>query len=155
MPVAVELQGEDQISGTIQAAINRALAGLDESEVAIVAGGARGSAKNTLIARVQQAWQRNPFYLDDQAKQSIAFALRGLTAGSYSTRLRALTLAGEAMKNAIARNLAAQANPDGSNFRALTEKYAAYKRRKFGYVVPIMRASGDLMDNLQVKVTTK
>lgn len=155
MSATVEIQGEDAISGVVEAAINRAIEGLDGAEVDVVAGGARGAAKNTLIARVLQAWKRNPFYLDAQSKESIRFTLRGLTAGNYSTRLRALTLAGEIMKNAVARNMEAQQNQDGSAFKALTTQYANYKRRKFGFIVPIGKATGDLMDNLQVRVTTK
>lgn len=155
MSVGVEIQGQEAIPGAVEAAINRAIAGLDGAAVEIIPGGQRGPARNALIARVLQSWKRNPFYLDQQGREAIAFALRGLTAGQFSTRMRALVLAGEAMKNAIQRNLERQENPDGSTFRALTEKYAAYKQRKFGFKVPIGRATGDLMDNLQVRVTTK
>lgn len=152
MSASIEIEGEDGIGSAIEASINRAIGGLDGAVASIVAGGRRGQGTNTLIAKVQTGQMRDPFYLDAQARQAIRFALNGLTAGNYSTRMRALVLAGELMLNAIARNVERQQNADGQSFKDLTAKYAAAKRRKFGFVTPILRATGDLLGNLKARV---
>ncbi len=155
MLTKVELEGENQIGATIEAAINRAMGNLNGAEVAIVAGGSRGSATNAMIAKVQAGHQRDPFYLDPQAHEALRFVAPGLTAPQYSTRKRALGLIGELMLNAIGRNVEKQANPGGSKFKDLTANYAAFKRRKFGFVTPILRATGDLLKGLKVRITAK
>jgi hypothetical protein len=152
MSVGVDLQGENQIAGTIEAAIAAAVRGMDDASVSIIAGGRRGQAKNTIIAKVQAGLMRDPFYLDQQAMDSIKAAFNGLIASAYSTRRRALVLAGELMLNAIGRNVDRQQNPGGEAFKALTARYAAAKQRKFGFKVPILRASGDLLDGLRVLI---
>ena len=146
------LQGEDQIGGVITAACLAAIDGLDGATVDVVAAGMRGQSKNTLIAMVQAKRLRDPFYLDADAQESINSALQALAAKQYSTRFRALTLAGQLMLNAIGRNVDAQRNPDGSGFASLTVKYAAIKRRKYGFTDPILRATGDLLDNLRIQI---
>lgn len=152
MSVGVELQGEDGIGAAIEAAVNRAIGGFDGASVSVVAGGSRGAEKNTLIAKVQAKQLRDPFYVDEPGKESLRFVLSGLTAAAYSTRKRALDLAGEIMLNGIGRNVERQQNPGGQSFKELTEKYARAKQRKFGYVVPILKATGDLLGGLRVVI---
>lgn len=155
MLTSVELQGSNEMGGTIEAAINKAIGGMNGAEVAIVAGGARGGDKNALIAKVQAKQLRDPFYLDPQGMESIRFATAGVTAAQYSTRKRALMLIGELMLNAIGRNVEKQQNPGGSRFKELTANYAAYKKRKYGFSHPILRATGDLLKGLRVRITAK
>ncbi len=150
MSVGVEFEGENEIAGTIEAAMRDAIGNVDGVSVSVVAGGSRGQQKNTLIAKVQAKQLRDPFYLDAQAMESIRFAAQGVTAKQYSTRKRALDLCGEVMLNGIGRNVEKQANPGGQSFKALTEKYAAMKKRKFGFVTPILKATGDMLGGLRV-----
>ncbi len=152
MSVSVELEGENQMAGTIEAALTAALRGMDGASVSIVAGGKRGQDKNTLIAKVQAKQLRDPFYLDQQAKVAIRFALNGLTASAYSVRKRALDLAGELMLNGIGRNVERQQNPGGQSFKDLTAKYAAYKKRVHGFTIPILKATGDMLGGLRVVI---
>lgn len=152
MSVGVEFQGEDKISSTIEAAIKASIGGMDGASVCVVAGGARGGDKNALIAKVQAKQLRDPFYLDAQAKEAIRFAAQGLTAAQYSTRKRAAALMGELMLNAIGRNVEKQQNANGGGFKPLSKNYAAYKRRRFGFVTPILRATGDLLKRLKVVI---
>jgi hypothetical protein len=152
MIAGVELQ-DDGAEAAIEAQIKSVLQGVDGATVDIEAGGARGGALNALIARVQKTFRRNPFYLDEQAKEAIRFALRGATAAQFSTRLRSLLLVGDLMKSAVLRNVDEQQNPDGSAFKELTAAYAAAKRRKHGFIVPILKATGDLLGGLKVRVT--
>lgn len=149
----VTIEGGEGFRAALEAKITQVMGAFEGAEVAIVPAGARGQPKNTLIARVQQAMQRDPFYLDEQAKEAIRFALRGLMAAQYSVRKRALEITGEIMLLAIDRAFGAQRNPGGGSFRPLTPAYANAKRRKFGFVTPVLRASGDLLDNLRVRIT--
>jgi hypothetical protein len=52
----------------------------------------------------------------------------------------------------IRRNVEEQRNPDGSAFTKLTAAYARRKQRKVGFIVPILRATGDLLGGLRVRV---
>lgn len=147
----VELKDEGA-ANAIEAKIKAALGSVEGTEIAIVAGGSRGASKNALIAKVQAGQMRNPFYLDQQAKEGIRFAAGGLTAAQYSVRKRAVEIMGELMLLAIGRNVERQQNPGGNRFKPLTDKYAAYKRRKFGFTVPILKATGDLLGGLRVRI---
>lgn len=140
-------------AGAIEAKINAAIGSIDGTVIEILPAGKRGQSTNATIANVLKGQQRNPFYLDEQAKEAIRFAARGLTAAQYAVRKRAAELMGEVMLLGIARNVDKQRNENGSGFRALTSKYAAYKRRVHGFVTPITRATGDLMDNLKVRIS--
>lgn len=148
----VELKDEGG-AAAIEAKINAAIGSINGTEISIVAGGTRGSATNTMIARVQAGQQRDPFYLDKQAKEAIRFAANGLMAKVYSTRKRAVEIIGELMLLAIGRNVEKQQNPGGSKFKALTPNYAAYKRRVFGSALPILKATNDLLGGLRVRIT--
>jgi len=152
MSVGVEIQGEDGIGAAIQASLNAALRGLDGASVSVVAGGARGQSRNTLIAKIQAKQLRDPFYLDQDAREAIQFAINGLMSAQYAVRRRALVLVGDLMLNAVGRNVERQENPGGQSFKALTAKYAAAKRRKFGFVTPILKATGDLLGGLRVVI---
>lgn len=117
----------------------------------VVAGGARGVDKNTLIADVQAGRRRNPWYLSAEAKEALRFVFRPMWADPAKT-MSQLQKAGQVILDAIRLNVARQKNKSGSGFQALTPNYAAYKRRKFGFVTPILRATGDLLDGLRVVI---
>ncbi len=153
MNPSVKIEGFEQVGATIEAKLRAVIAGFDGTSINVVAGGSRGQSKNTLIAKVQQKQLRDPFYLDSQAREAIRFVANGLTAAAYSTRKRAVDLIGELMLTSIARNVEKQRNPNGAAFKRLTAAYAAYKKRKFGFIVPLLRASGDLLNGLKVVVS--
>ncbi len=160
---SVTVSGRNEIAGTIEAAINAVIRRFDGIEVAIVAGGDdRSASQNALIAKVQAGKKpfpsgkrtaRDPFYVDQQASETIRFSVRGLTAESPGTQRKALDTITKAMIESVNRNVEKQQNPNGAPFTALTLSYAAFKRRRFGFTTPIVRASGDLLDNLSVRIT--
>lgn len=121
-------------------------------EIAVVTGGTRGASKNALIARVQSAYGRNPFYLNAKTLQVIRAAARGLF-GAAGTAKRTSDSIGAAMLVSINENVGKQQNPDGGKFAELTTGYARRKQAKWGFVKPILRASGDLLGGLRVRVT--
>lgn len=152
----VHFDGLNQIEGAITAAI--AAHGVTETTtIEIVAGGVRGSAQNALIAKTQAKptggrWRRNPFYLSQRTKERLRFLARGMTSNEPSTRRRTADDIGNVVLQGVYENVEGQRNPDKSKFTKLTPAYAAYKRRKFGFVTPILRASGDLLGGLAVRV---
>jgi hypothetical protein len=105
-----------------------------------------------MIARVQAAYKRNPFFINPRAMQLIKAAAPGLFQAGASAKRTAEAI-GNAMLISIQENVGMQRNPDGSGFRPLTPNYAAAKRRKFGFVVPVLRASGDLLGGLKVRIS--
>lgn len=122
-----------------------------DTEIAIVAGGVRGGAKNAMIARVQAAMGRNLAYAGSKTMQLIRAAVPGLLRpGTHGPTAQAI---GNMLIIGINENVGAQKNPDGSTFKALTPGYARRKQAKWGFVRPIMRASGDLLGGLRVRVT--
>ncbi len=155
MPIQVAFENVDSLASAIEAKISRALQSVDGVRIAIVAGGRRGQDRNTTNAQAKplsRRWKRDPFYFNARMRERIRFAARGLTSPDYSTRKRAVDDMGEAMLEGVAENVAGQRNADASGFTKLTPNYAAFKRRRFGHVTPILRASGDLLDGLKVRV---
>lgn len=147
----IELKASS-LAPAIEAAVNAWRAAHPAYEVNIVAGsGNRTAAENARIARTQAGLQRNPYYLPGDTLKVI----KGLVAAAASDRtwkLLVLKQVGEIMRDAVRQNILRQANRSGSKFRSLTEAYAAYKQRKHGFVTPILRATGELMDSLGVEV---
>ena len=143
---------DDGVRSEIEARISQVLGSINGTTIDVVAGGSRGGTKNALIARVQTGHLRNPFYLDREAKDAVRFAAGGLSAAQYSTRQRAVGIIGDLMLLAIGRNVEKQQNPNASKFKPLTPAYAAAKRRKFGFVTPILKATNDLLGGLRVRV---
>lgn len=158
MSVAVTMEGTDQIANAIQAALVKIH--LPAGSVEIVAGGRRGEAKNALIAQVQGAKRRNPWFINDDVmgairallhdliRQQTAFGLgRNLVGPSF------LRSVGDLMVLSVQENIRQQKNKDGTTFGELSRRYAAFKRRKFGFVAPILVASRDLIDGIKAVVT--
>ncbi len=153
MAVGVELQGAGEPMARVIAAKLAGLTAVTESHaVNIVAGGARGGKKNAMIAAVQAIAKRSPWYPNKQAMEGIRFAARGLASDSRTTQVRALSDIGELLLASIRRNVEEQRNPDGSAFKPLTAAYARRKQRKLGFTIPILRATGDLLGGLRVRV---
>lgn len=121
----------------------------------VYAGGTRGGAQNAMIAAVQAALDRNPFYVNDKSKAAIVEAIRKLFDSSRGVRAMAENTIKQLLLIAIGENFQAQRNPNGGKFRPLTAAYAAAKRRKFGFVTPVLKATGDLLGGLKVRVTRK
>jgi hypothetical protein len=149
MGVSIEIEGLAGVAQRLEARI-REQAGQD-TEIAIVAGGARGASKNALIAKFQAARLRNPFYLNARTVGIVKAAAPALFSAAGAAKRTAETI-GAAMLISIHENVDAQRNADGGKFTALSAKYAAYKRRKFGFVTPVLRATGDLLGGLKVRV---
>ena len=147
--MSVEIEGLDQLE---QRFAERVAAVMPEPVVfEVKAGGARGGAKNAMIAAVQASLGRNAFWVNPKTKAQIALAARGLFGRAANARqsietIKTLLLVG------IGENVAAQRNPGGGTFRSLTANYAAQKRRLHGFVTPIGKASGDLLGGLHVEV---
>jgi hypothetical protein len=153
MSAGATMEGTDRIAEAIRTAILKHKAATGIVEVAVVPGGKRGTAKNALIARVQAAMQRNPWYLDKDTMTMIRFLARGLTDEMRAPE--ALKRIGDLMVDAVRKNIEAQRGPGGKTFRELTAAYAAFKRRKNGFISPILRATGDLLDNLKAVITRR
>ena len=149
MSAGVAMQGTEQIADAIRKKLLKHTAAIGTIEIGVVAGGRRGEAKNALIARVQQAKQRDPWYLDKDTMQAIRFVARGLGSEDENVIEAAIKQLGALMVSAVKKNIENQKGPSGLSFRELGARYAAFKRRKYGFISPILRATGDLMDNLR------
>jgi hypothetical protein len=150
MGVSIEIDGLAGVQQRLEARI-REQAGQD-TEIAIVAGGARGASRNALIARSLAEHGRNMFYASAKTLQLVKAAASGLFAAGGAARRTADSI-GNMLLIGIHENLGAQKNPDGAGFRPLTTGYARRKQRKWGFTKPIGRASGDLLGGLLVRVT--
>ncbi len=154
MIAKIELQGVGEaVAKAIQDKATLISRSVDGTTVSVVAAGNRGGRLNALIAAVQAGRKRSPWYINKEAMEAIRFALRGLASGSASTRFRALDTIGKLMLESVARNVEKQQNPDGSRFTPLTPEYAHYKRRRFGFIAPILKATNDLLGGLRVRIT--
>lgn len=122
-------------------------------EICVVAGGARGAAKNALIARAQANRNRDPFYLNPGALGAIGELAGQIFAAARDARQRLFDTVGDVMLASIQVNVDGQRNPGGQAFRALSLAYARRKQRQFGFTIPILRATGDLLRGLKVVVT--
>ncbi len=122
-------------------------------EIAVVAGGKRGALKNALIAHAQANQQRDPFYLNKRAMEVIRFLAKGLVSKAVGVRESAAKQMGDAMLISIGENVQGQRNPKGDRFRPLTAGYALRKQRKHGFTIPILKATGDLLSGLRVRIT--
>jgi hypothetical protein len=122
-------------------------------EIAVVAGGKRGALKNALIAHAQANQQRDPFYVNKRAMEMIRFLAKGLVSKAMGVRESAAKQIGDAMLISIGENVKGQRNVGGDSFRPLTAGYALRKQRKFGFVRPVLKATGDLLSGLRVRIT--
>lgn len=131
---------------------------------------AGGRGENPMIVHVQAKLGRNPFYLTRNEREPIKAAIAKVFAAQVMASLRAqlgrpprpdnsadtvaahLLRIGERMLKVMLGHVKAQTSKGGVPFRALTDSYAAYKRRKYGFTVPILKATGDLLGGLRVRV---
>jgi hypothetical protein len=121
-------------------------------EIAVVAGGKRGAVKNALIARAQANQRRNPFYLNKRAMQAIRFLVNGAVSSVASVRASAHKAIADEMLVSIGENAQAQRNPGGDGFKPLSQGYALRKQRAVGFVLPILKRSGDLLGGLRTRI---
>lgn len=155
MSAGVSMEGTAQIANAIGAKLLKMTQAVGTTEIGVIAGGRRGAAKNALIAQVQAARKRNPWYLDKDAMTAIRFIARGLASEEPGTVASALKQIGALMVDGVRRNIENQKGPGGATFAELTARYAAFKRRKVGFIHPILRLTGDLMDNLKAVITRR
>lgn len=134
---------------------------------------AGGREENAMIAAVQSKWRRNPWYIskDDRklinAKLTRAFAAdvnrqvgallgakpdEARNAANEERLVRDLRRIADSVLSGFLGNVRRQTNKDGSPFAALTDAYAAYKRRKHGFTKPILKATNDLLGGLRARV---
>lgn len=147
------MQGTDQIANVIRSKLLKSNAAIGNVEIGVVPGGRRGTEKNALIARVQAGMQRNPWYLSKDDLTAIRFLLRGLAGGDGSRVDAVLKQIGAIMVDATRSHVEQMKNANGSTFRELTARYAAFKRRKFGQIHPILKASNDLLGGLKAVIS--
>lgn len=123
----------------------------DTYDVRIVTGGWRGADKNSLIAKVQAKLGRDPFYLSDELKEAMRFVV-GVAFKDEEKRQAQLKKLGQLILDDVLEHIEKGINKGGKAFKDLTDKYAAYKQRKFGFKHPILKATGDLMFGLRAEV---
>lgn len=155
MTAGVTMEGTDAIAKAIGERLLKMTQAVGTTEIGVVAGGRRGAAKNALIAQVQAARQRNPWYIDKDAMTAIRFIARGLASEDSGVVANALKQIGALLVEGVRRNIENQKGPGGATFAELTARYAAFKRRKVGFIHPILRLTGDLMDNLKAVITRR
>lgn len=107
---------------------------------------ARTAEKNALIAHVQAAYHRNPFYFDRAMLKEIKARLRM----KAETGRGLYQEIGKIMLDGVRAHAANEQNMRG-HFRKLTAAYAAIKARKYGSM-PILRATGELINTLNVVI---
>jgi len=152
MSVGASMEGGERIAEAIRTKLLKTSAAIGTVTIGVVPGGRRGPEKNALIARVQADRKRNPWYLDKDTLSAIRFVARGL--GSESVDAAAVfRQIGGLLVETVRKNVGAQKNANGSTFAELSARYANFKRRKFGYIHPILRATGDLLDGLKAVIT--
>jgi hypothetical protein len=152
MFVEAKMEGTDQIAAAIRSKLLKTSAAIGTVTIGVVAGGSRGSAKNSLIAQVQAARKRNPWYLDRDTMTAIRFVLRGVGAEDADIP-GILRRIGGFMVDGVRNHVEQMKNANGSTFAELSARYAAFKRRKYGYIHPILSASKDLLNGLRAVVT--
>ena len=152
MSVGATYEGGDRIAEAIRAKLLKTSAAIGTVTTGVAAGGRRGPEKNALIARVQADRKRNPWYIDKDTMTAIRFVARGL-GGEDVDKTAVFRQIGALLVDAVRKNVAAQKNANGSTFAELSARYAAFKRRKYGYTHPILRAAGDLLDGLKAVIT--
>ncbi len=118
----------------------------------LIAGGKRGADVNATIAAVQASHGRNPWYIASDDKLILKLMLMRFAVAAETVKSKALNDIGRFVLRSLLSNVTAQRNKDGSTFARLTEKYIAYKKRKFGFTVPILKATGDLLGGVRVVI---
>lgn len=110
--------------------------------------GSRSEQTNALIAVVQAENGRNPFYLNQQQSAVVVGQVAKIATGKgFNWRT-----VSDSILTFIKQNAAAQISASGYPFKPLTAAYAQRKKRQFGFVTPILRATGDLLGGLRVRV---
>jgi len=125
----------------------------ESAEIGIATGGARGAELNALIARAQANRGRDPFWFPSNVVDDLRERIRRALGVNGPARAAVYQGIGNVMLTTIQSNVDAQRGPGGTSFRSLTPEYARRKQRKFGFVTPILRATGDLMKGLKVVIT--
>lgn len=153
MSAGAEIQGlGDAVATAVRLKALKVSQSLDGTRISVIPGGARGADRNAVIAKVQQGLKRSPWFIDRNDMEPIRFVAKSLGSADAGVRQRAITSIGQLMLAAIAHNVERQRNPGGSAFAPLSKAYAAYKQRKFGFIAPILKATGDLISGLRVTV---
>ena len=152
MSVGATMDGTDQIASAIRTKLLKTSAALGTVTIGVVPGGRRGADKNAMIARVQANLQRDPWYLDKDTMSAIRFLVRGAASSAPSVLAPSLKQIGDIMINAVRAHVEQMKNSNGSTFKELTARYAAFKRRKFGFIHPVLRASNDLLGGLKAVI---
>ncbi len=139
------------VAEAIRRAVERRMGAFREATVDVVAGGSRGGAMNAMIAKVQRAHGRNPFYVDPDTRSVLKTMVKAGLAREGGLTSADFTAMGELILRAVRTHMEAQRGPGGAAFRPLSDAYAAAKRKKFGDK-PILEASEQLVDTLSVRV---
>lgn len=120
-------------------------------QFSITPGGMRGAHRNAVIALVQAEAGRNPFYLSREQSANVCSQVAKIATGrGYNWRT-----VGHTILEAIKENADSQISANGRGFTRLTEAYAKRKAKKHGFVIPILKATGDLLNGLKVRIDQK
>lgn len=153
MSAGVLYQGSSEIGEVIKRKLMRLTVAIDGVRVSVVpASGVRGAEVNAMIARAQKGNRRNPFYLNREDLRLVRGTARALAKSDTVVRFNVFKAIGEYMLDAVLRNISDQRNPGGAPFKALTTTYAKFKQRKYGFTTPILKATGDLMASLRIRI---
>lgn len=152
MSAGAEIQGLGGIAEAITLKALKVSQSLDGTRISVIPSGARGADRNATIARAQAKHGRAPWYISREDMEPIRFVARALGSSDASLRQRAFANIGQLMLAAIGNNVAKQSNANGARFKPLTDAYAAFKRRKFGFIAPILKATNDLLGGLRVRI---
>jgi hypothetical protein len=74
-------------------------------------------------------------------------SIAGMSAGAWREAMRAY------MTRALEK-IDSQRQSSGAPFGRLTESYAEWKRNKYGFAIPILKATGQLVENLNPRTAT-
>lgn len=116
--------------------------------------GIRGAEANAIIARVQKAAGRNPWYVSPEGWTKLSQVIkRYMASPNYpNNRKQMLEHMCNVLVEDIQSNFRKQRNPDGSSFTPLDPVYAQKKIRDVG-AKPILERIGDLMKNVKARPT--
>lgn len=143
---------KEAVSAAVRARLGRAARDWN-IDLQIVAGGARGGRENALIARAQARMGRAAFGLDARWLTEIRRMVAAL--GGRPARDADLLPIGRRAIEGVLDNVARQREVSGRPFRSLTEPYARQKLRRHGFIRPILRATGDLLDGMHVRISRR
>ena len=159
MKVGIEIAGLEKVKAFFRNAAVNLLGGKRSVEVYFANAG-----RNRTIAAVQAGAKRNPFYLSKNEEAEIASIMRSALTDALHRISRTpwrdgLRIAGEHMAEDFRAHIDGRKSgtrllhPGITRTRPLTPKYAKQKLKRWGKVLPELRASDEFYESMRVRVT--